>query len=99
MLVVIAQIPGKPDKRDEIAAVLSQAAAASRSDAGCLTYTFNRDLENEDSYVSVEVWEDQASLDAHFGQPHLVELMTKAPDLVTGPAVITVYDAASSRVL
>ena len=35
MLVVIATVPGKPDKRDDIVAALAECAAASRHDAGC----------------------------------------------------------------
>ena len=69
MLVVIASLPGKSDKREECKAALVQAAQASRGDAGCISYTFSVDLENPDRYVSVELWEDQASLDAHFGAP------------------------------
>jgi quinol monooxygenase YgiN len=92
VLVVIATLPGKPEKREEIAEVLSKAAAASRGDAGCLSYAFHRDLENPDTYVSVEVWEDQASLDAHFTTPHLAELFTVAPDLLAGEVTITTYE-------
>ena len=92
MLVVIATLPGKSDKREEIAAALSKAAAASRSDAGCVSYAFHRDLENPDTYVSVEVWEDQASLDAHFTTPHIADLFTVAPDLLDGEVSITTYE-------
>ena len=92
MLVVIATLPGKSDKREEIATALSKAAAASRGDAGCLSYAFHRDLENPDRYVSVEVWEDQASLDAHFTTPHIGELFAVAGDLLDGEVAITTYE-------
>ena len=92
MLVVIATLPGKPEKREEIASVLSKAAAASRGDAGCLSYAFHVNLEDPDSFVSVEVWEDQASLDAHFTTPHVAELFTLAPDLLAGEVTITSYE-------
>ncbi|MCA1713401.1 MAG: antibiotic biosynthesis monooxygenase [Actinobacteria bacterium] len=91
MLVVIATLPGRPEKRDEIAAALTTAAAASRGEEGCLSYAFTRDLEDEDRYVSVETWRDQAALDAHFGTPHLVELLGKAEELLAGPPVIETY--------
>ncbi len=92
MLVVIATLPGKPEKREEITAALTKAAAASREEEGCLSYSFHVDLENVDSYVSVETWKDQAALDAHFGTPHLLELLTLAPELLSGEAVITTYE-------
>lgn len=97
MLVVIATLPGKPDKREQIAATLSKAAAASRGDAGCLSYAFHVDLEDADRYVSVEVWEDQASLDAHFGTPHLAELFAVAPDLLAGEVVIDTYETEGRK--
>lgn len=94
MIVVIATLTGKPDKRDEIAAALSKAAAASRGDAGCVSYAFHRDLEDDDRYVSVEVWQDQASLDAHFQAPHLAELFAVMGDLVVGAPAIETYQTA-----
>jgi quinol monooxygenase YgiN len=91
VLVVLATLPGRPDKRAEIAAALTKAAAASRDEEGCLSYAFARDLEDEDRYLSVETWRDQAALDAHFGTPHLVELLGRADELLAGPPVIETY--------
>ena len=96
MLIVIATLPGRPDRREAIEAALSRAAAASRGDEGCVSYAFHRDLENPDRYVSVEVWRDQASLDAHFGAPHLAELMAVAGDLLAGAPVIETYAVADT---
>lgn len=92
MLVVIATLTGRPDKREELVAALSRAAAASRGDDGCLSYVFTRDLDDEDRYLSVETWRDQAALDAHFSTPHLAELLAKAPDLLAAEAVIDTYE-------
>ena len=94
MLVVIASLSGKSDKREECVAALAKAAAASRGDAGCLGYRFAVDVEDPDRYVSVELWEDQASLDAHFGAPHLAELMSVAGELLDGEVDIKTYTVA-----
>ncbi len=96
MLVVIATLPGKSDRRPEIEAALTRAAAASRGDAGCLSYAFHRDLEDPDRYVSVEVWQDQASLDAHFQAPHLAELLAVAGELLAGAPVIETYSVTAA---
>ena len=66
MLVVIAHLNAKPASRELLATALAKAAAASRADAGCLSYVFTADVENPNHFVSVETWADQASLDAHF---------------------------------
>lgn len=92
MLVVIATLPGNPEKREEITTALTKAAAASREDPGCVSYAFHVDMENVDHYVSVELWEDQESLDAHFGTPHVAELMGKAPELLAGEVDLKIYE-------
>lgn len=96
MLVVIATLTGKPDRRDEIEAALTTAAAASRTEEGCLSYSFCRDLEDADRYVSVEIWADQAALDAHFTTPHLAELLGKAPDLLAGAPDVKTYETSGA---
>jgi quinol monooxygenase YgiN len=84
-VVVVATLPGKPEHREELGRLLARAAANSRGDAGCVSYAFHRDLEEEDRYVSVEVWQDQAALDAHFGAPHLAELFGEMGGMLAGP--------------
>ena len=70
MLLVVATVPGKPDKREELSALLASLAASSRSDAGCASYAFYADVEDQDAFVSIETWDQQSSLDAHMQQPH-----------------------------
>ena len=97
MLVVIAELQGKPDKREELAAALSKAAAASRQEEGCQAYSFARDLEDDDRYVSVELWKDQAAIDNHFQTPHLQELLATSKDLLAGRPVITTYETEGPK--
>ena len=94
MLVVIATLQGQPEKRQLIADALVKASIASRDDAGCLGYTFTADLEDPDRFVSIEYWEDQASLDAHFTQPHLAELFGAIGDALAGPPDIKTHTVA-----
>jgi quinol monooxygenase YgiN len=94
VLVVIATLVGKPERRADIAAALGKAAAASRGDAGCLSYAFTQDVEDPDRFLSVETWEDKASLDAHFTQPHLAELFGVLGDALAGPADFKTYETS-----
>jgi len=97
MLVVVATVPGRPDKRADILAALTTCAAASRKDAGCLSYVFTSDVEDENSYASIETWDDQASLDAHMQQPHTQALLAALPPWVAGAPVITTYEVSEVR--
>jgi quinol monooxygenase YgiN len=92
VLVVIAHIAGKPERRSDLAAAFAKAAAASRGDAGCLSYAFTQDVEDPDHFISVETWADKASLDAHFTQPHIGALFTEVGDAFASPPDILTYE-------
>jgi quinol monooxygenase YgiN len=93
VLVVIATLQGKPEHRELLSAALAKAAAASRGDAGCLSYSFTADLEDPNRFISVETWADQASLDAHFTTPHIGELFAVAGDALEGAPDIKTYES------
>ena len=97
MLVVVATVPGQPDKRAQIVAALATCAAASRNDPGCRSYIFTTDVEDEHSYASIETWDDQASLDAHMQQPHTQALLATLADKVAAAPVITTYEVSATR--
>ncbi len=96
MLLVVATVPGKPDKREELSTVLASLAASSRGDAGCASYAFYADVEDEHAFVSVETWDQQSSLDAHMQQPHTQAALAQLGDLLAGAPTITVHEIASS---
>lgn len=96
MIVVIAEATTKPESADEVAGLLATTARTSRGDAGCLSYSFLRDVEDGTRFSSIETWESRADLDAHMAQPHTQELLGALPDLVAAPPVITVHEVSAS---
>ncbi|GAC1329238.1 MAG: putative quinol monooxygenase [Mycobacteriales bacterium] len=96
MLVVIAKAECRPDKRAEMVAALKTVSAASRQEPGCRSHRFLADLENENAFASIEEWENQEAIAAHFASPHVGALMAALPDLLAGAPVIEVHDVAST---
>ena len=96
MLLVVAVLPAKPEKREELHALLVDLARASRDDAGCLSYGFYADVEDATRFVSVETWDEQASLDAHMQQPHVTSGLGRLGDLLGGAPEIVVHEVAKS---
>jgi quinol monooxygenase YgiN len=90
-LVVVARLQGRPDCREAVGAILASAAAASRCDDGCLAYSFTRDVEDPDRYLSVEHWRDQAALDGHLASAHLAASRARLRGLLAGPAVVDTF--------
>ena len=96
MLVIIAKAECRPDKRAEMIDVLTATSVASRNEPGCRSHRFLADIENENAFASIEEWENQEAIDAHFQTPHVAALMAALPDLLAGAPVIEVHDIAST---
>ena len=94
MLIVIGDATAAPGRRDDLVAAARAVAAATRADEGCVSYGFYADLDDEDRIVSVEIWTDRASLDAHMTHPHTHAFLAAAPGLVAGEPVMSFYDAS-----
>ena len=60
----------RPEDREEIATILRELAASSRTEAGCISYVPHRVESDPDSIVIYEQYRDMAALDAHRASPH-----------------------------
>jgi len=90
MVIVIGRGRVRPEGRQEMGAAVTVIVDESRNDDGCLSYAFFRDLVDDDVLVSVEVWRDQAALDAHMGHAHTREFLSRIGPLLEGePTTVT----------
>jgi quinol monooxygenase YgiN len=96
VIVVIARVKALADKADQLAGLLAPLAAASRQDKGCQSYAFFRDVEDPTLFCSVETWDSRADLDAHMGQAHTADLLSRLPGLVAGAPTIHAHEVAST---
>lgn len=44
-------------------------------DEGCIQYDLTQDLENEQTFIFVELWKDAKSLDAHMEKEHFTNFL------------------------
>lgn len=69
-------------------AAFTTAIEQTHTEAGCRRYALQRSNTDPQQFVVVELWADQASLDAHFQQPWMGQLFTDLADhLVEPPAI------------
>lgn len=92
MLIVVGSAVAAPGRREELVAAARAVAAATRSDRGCVAYSFAADLEDDDRIISLEIWADRAALDEHMRHDHTADFLQLAPQLVGGDPVMTFYD-------
>jgi quinol monooxygenase YgiN len=88
MLIVIGEATSRPGRRQDLLEAVAEMARVTRSDEGCELYGFYADVTDHDVILSVEVWHDQAALDAHMAQGHTRSFIQNVPELVVGTPVL-----------
>ncbi|MFM5212872.1 putative quinol monooxygenase [Aeromonas hydrophila] len=86
-VIVIAQLEAKPEFAPQFRAALDPLIAATLLEAGCLRYQLHQDLDNPHSWMLYEVWENEAALSAHQGQPHFTEFVARAEPWFAGSTI------------
>ena len=79
MLIVIGEAEAAPGHRDQMLAAVGAMATATKADDGCELYGFYADVTRPEVILSVEVWRDQAALDAHMTHRHTAGLPRHGP--------------------
>jgi quinol monooxygenase YgiN len=93
MLVVIGEAEAAPGSRNQMLEAVTAMARSTRADDGCEFYGFYADVTNPDVILGVEVWRDQAALDAHMDHDHTSEFLASVPGLVAGTPTMRFFHA------
>ena len=81
MIHVMARITVKPEASDVAGKVLRELVAASRGEAGCLSYELFRQTDAAHVFQTVEQWTDQAAVDGHMKSAHVGAAIAAATPL------------------
>lgn len=81
-LYVVAVLTARPEKADDLRALLLPAVEAFRQEDGCKAYALHEDTERPGRFVSYELWRDRAALDQHMSSPTMQEATPKLKDLL-----------------
>lgn len=84
MVIVLGSARALKGRREELVAAARKVASGTRTDEGCQSYDFSASLDDEDVILSVEVWRDQAALDAHMAHPHTQDFLAEVGGLLDG---------------
>jgi len=96
MIVVVGRVRTDAGKRAELIRIGQTVAAASRLEAGCISYRLYEDTENENEFVFVEEWDSDEALRRHFATPHIAAFMQAIPATIVGPPDVKFHTIASS---
>ena len=77
-------IPIKPGQFDRALAMAHDLIAATRGEAGCITYEFYRGLSDPDTLVVFQEWESMDALVDHLSSPHVESFLRRLPEISDG---------------
>jgi quinol monooxygenase YgiN len=99
MVILRFKIHSKPDKSDEVRAVLAEIIPAARATEGVINFDIARTLDDPDSFIATAVYEDGAALERQESASEVHRAMTVFPDVLAGPPERTIFDASIDPVL
>ncbi|MCC5894103.1 MAG: antibiotic biosynthesis monooxygenase [Alkalibacterium sp.] len=70
----------KKDKREAFLSDITDLIESSRQEKGCLYYHLYESMEEPNTFVMVETWENQEAIDNHNQNPMLLKLGEKLPE-------------------
>ena len=70
---------------------------ATRTEEGCLAYSYAEDVAEPGLIRVFEAWTDQARLTAHFNAPHLAAWRASWPKYGVSDRALIAYEVASER--
>lgn len=95
LIVGTVRLPAKNLERARPA--MRAMAEASRAEPGCLEYGYAEDVLVPGLIHVKELWQDQASLDAHFASSHIAVWRAAWPRLGIGERDLRVYEVGAPR--
>ena len=85
MFNIIGVLSINPNSGDKLAQLLYTLIAAYRKDTGYINYDCKRDELNADTYLFIETWKDDASLDAHMQTAHFKTFVEQVDAILEAP--------------
>lgn len=77
MLVIIARFEAKPEKVEELVALLNSFVEPTRAEAGCFEYHCQAEVDNPNKFAMYEVWRSPEDFDKHLSEPYLADFWAR----------------------
>jgi quinol monooxygenase YgiN len=97
MIIVAGTFRVPEEKIDELLPVARATLAATRREAGCITYSYAFDVEDRGLVRVYEEWASRAHLSTHLRQPHMGPWRAKLAEIGAGERNLKAYEATAGE--
>lgn len=95
--VIHARVYLKPEKVAEFIEAAKMMVDSSNMEPGCISYQLFQDPYNTTQFIFVEVWKDQAAIDAHFAMPYFTAWGPRTADWMAKSAELNIFSAGPQQ--
>jgi quinol monooxygenase YgiN len=97
MIIIHATFHINPAKVDQFLEEIQPLIAASREESGNISYRLQKDVESENVFTMVEVWQDQAAVASHNASNHFTTFVGKAKEFLIAPLDVQAFEGQSLK--
>jgi quinol monooxygenase YgiN len=95
VIVVRFKVQCQPEKTESVMAALKDVIAPSRALGGVISFDIARDLEDPNSFIATEVFEDRAALDRQESQPEVARALAVFEESLAAEPEATIFHVSS----
>ena len=92
MIIIHAVMQIDSTKQQSFLEEIETLIRASRQESGNISYHLYKDIEKNDTFTMVEVWQDAAAVASHNTSEHFTSFVAKASNFLVAPLEIKAYD-------
>lgn len=96
MIIIHAQFPIDPNRREAALEVFQALVEASQAEANTIEYSAATDIQNPNLVRFTERYESEADLEAHGETDHVAEFREALPDLLDGQPHVMQFEVESA---
>ena len=91
MIKIIARRVVRPENIEQYEALARELVEKSQAEAGNISYTLNKSTADPKVHTFIEIWKDQAAIDAHNASEHFTRLVPRLGSLVEQADPVELY--------
>ncbi|HEY4333324.1 MAG TPA: putative quinol monooxygenase [Ilumatobacteraceae bacterium] len=95
MIVIAGTFPIDGSRRDEIAALVTSARAATLQEDGCVEYRLSFPADDANTMLIFEEWRDSAALGVHGGGDNVKAFGRAIREFLTGKPALSIYEVST----
>lgn len=92
MIIIHASFNINLAKQDAFLEEIQPLIAASREESGNISYNLHKDIEKENIFTMVEVWQDKQAVANHNSSEHFTSFVGRAQEFLTAPLEVKAFE-------